>query len=1131
MKSDRIAFSEYFLTALKEIIAVENTGNRDKAMLYRKLFRQIIDKILAEERQFFSSFYAKLIFFLSAFQISETLTTQLKECNYLLNKIHSLKNYNVTQKQLDNISYTILKLIAEYSDTNIPEEILSLLNITTDIDSLEDREHKGIEYIGKLEAIVLRKIRIEKDKKGDTIFSEILCDSADIGEFTLRLEYFWKDFFKTVYSGALINLFFIKPIAGEANLFRTARESIVVLEPDILYDVTDIAECFQNHGYNYYLHFLKRFTSTLPSTSMMKGNIVNYCFDLLIANNNIDFDTAYQKAISIKPLLLFYIFDKDPQGLKSMKSEVEAHFIRLKEIIKDIAGDKTVEPSFISPYFGFQGRLDLMIEFEDNPKRKDIFELKSGRAPGIEYTIETIDGKIFRTGVWHNNLAQTTCYNLLLDSVYDDRTGNSQLIYSSANEYPIRNAPNLTQKKQEVIDCRNWIVAHERALMLNHYKLFDYINLSKIGSIPKFQEFSAALFQNSYNDASLVEKAYFQEFTSFIIAEQTAAKVGISNGQHNAGFSAFWRDSIQEKTAASTITFGLSIAHDISNFEKLHIWFKRNKHSFAGALRKGDIVIVYQDMQFIEPWRRPLLKGYVKDINSDSILISLRNKITSALLFASNDSNWVIEHDYLDSNSKTLFQSLFEFISSDKSKREILLGRAKPRFDAPQISNIPGLSPLQNELIARALAAKDYFLFQGPPGTGKTSFILKNIVKYLFFQTNENVLLLAYTNRAVDEICVNLDKIDSDFPYIRIGSRFCTDDTKNLLIHLSETTPMRDLYLRMKKTRIFVSTVVSALANPELFALYSFDTVIIDEASQILEPHIIGILSKVKRFIMIGDEKQLPAIVLQDHIKTFSKSEELQSIALHNLSGSLFERLLRNATNNHWNDAFGMLRHQARMHQDIQLFPSKFFYDNKLEVLPNSEWQTALNGTFSVLGRTKIESAIARSRLVFFESVPDNRTKINSFEVDAVIKLCKNIKNIYDEKKKEFTNSTIGIIAPFRAQCGMIYQFMPLDIRELITIDTVERFQGSERDIIIVSFALNHSFMLSNIIAEVNFNGNTVDRKLNVSITRAKKRLIFLGSSNVLKESKVYNNLIKHIKQVNGYFNQEESQLIFNDSE
>lgn len=212
-----------------------------------------------------------------------------------------------------------------------------------------------------------------------------------------------------------------------------------------------------------------------------------------------------------------------------------------------------------------------------------------------------------------------------------------------------------------------------------------------------------------------------------------------------------------------------------------------------------------------------------------------------------------------------------------------------------------GECPEFNELVLKAKQARDYFLLIGPPGTGKTSFGLVNILKEALCESDTSVLLVSYTNRAVDEICSKLVKEKIDF--IRMGMSLSCDDAYKpyLLERQMETCQnIQEIRKKIQSTRVFVGTTTNLSSNVSIFTLKKFALAIVDEASQILEPHLLALLSAkhgdenaIDRFVLIGDHKQLPAVVLQSETDSAVTDPLLQEIGLTNCRLSLFERLLK----------------------------------------------------------------------------------------------------------------------------------------------------------------------------------------------------------------------------------------------
>jgi DNA replication ATP-dependent helicase Dna2 len=208
-----------------------------------------------------------------------------------------------------------------------------------------------------------------------------------------------------------------------------------------------------------------------------------------------------------------------------------------------------------------------------------------------------------------------------------------------------------------------------------------------------------------------------------------------------------------------------------------------------------------------------------------------------------------------------------------------------------------------------------------------------------------------------------------------------------------------------------------------------------------------------------------------------------------------------------------MLTHQARMHEDIQEFVNSRFYDGKLEIMNEKQKESWV--TFDSDSNNLIEKQLSSSRVLFFESKPENNAKVHKAEAEKVGEL---VETIYNKFGSDFNDRTVGVIAPFRAQCAEIYKFIPKHITDLVTVDTVERYQGSQRDIIIISFAINNLYELKNLQSMLEIGDTKVDRKLNVALTRAKEQIILLGVSDVLSYSPIFKDLIDFIRGRRGYY-------------
>ncbi|MDD6787113.1 MAG: C-terminal helicase domain-containing protein, partial [Bacteroidales bacterium] len=217
----------------------------------------------------------------------------------------------------------------------------------------------------------------------------------------------------------------------------------------------------------------------------------------------------------------------------------------------------------------------------------------------------------------------------------------------------------------------------------------------------------------------------------------------------------------------------------------------------------------------------------------------------------------------------------------------------------------------------------------------------------------------------------------------------------------------------------------------------------------------------------------------------------------------LFERLFDdNLTKNP--SVVGHLIHQGRMHPEIAKFANSMFYSNRLEPIPLSH---------------QLEIEAPMPRYFFLDVKPDSEechtnqsTKCNVAEARKVSDLVKRIFDIYCEKKIEINAKTLGIIVPYRNQISAIRKELALrnvGHSELINIDTAERYQGSQRDIIIFTATVSTPNQLKQLSAPVMIEGQMIDRKLNVIITRARKHLFIVGNKQLLCDNPIYRELIE----------------------
>lgn len=909
--------------------------------------------------------------------------------------------------------------------------------------------------------------------------------------------------------------------------------SFIVLEPDYLLDISSLAECFRDYGHHPANYFLSRLQPIENARPLLLGNIANLFLDEWIhaKSEEIDYRTCMQKAFRRYPIELAACSDlRDKEKERQFFEDCKLHFDHIRETVNDTfhaAGyelDKTdavLEPSYICEALGLQGRLDYM-----QRDMSSFIEMKSGKAD--EYAIR---GKVEPK---ENNKVQMLLYQAVLQYSMgmDHRKVKAYLLYT---RYPLLypSRPSWAMVRR-VIDLRNRIVADEYGIQLRNSleytsQKLEEINASTLnerGLKGRFWETylrpSIDNFQSKLKALSALEKNYFYAVYNFITKELYTSKSGDVDYEGRTGAASLWLSTLAEKCEAGEIIYDLKIKENhaadeykagltlTAGSEMLHA------ETFLPNFRQGDAIILYErNCDTDNVTNKMVFKGNIEYLTENEIGIRLRATQQNPSVLPT-ESLYAIEHDTMDTTFRSMYQGLYAYLSARKERRDLLLSQRPPRFDKSLDSMIFCSEDDFTRVALKAKAAQDYFLLIGPPGTGKTSCALKKMVETFHADKDAQILLLSYTNRAVDEICKSLASIAPAVDFIRVGSELSCDEAyrRHLIENeLSSCNRRSEVYERIRNCRIIVGTVAAISGKPELFRLKHFDVAIIDEATQILEPQLLGILcargedekDAIDKFVLIGDHKQLPAVVQQNAEQAAIYDESLLSIGLSNLKDSLFERLYRNCTaacsSSAIHRSYDMLCRQGRMHPEVALFANRAFYGGRLIPvgLPH-----------------QIEDSDTICRLAFYPSVPEKAgasAKINYSEARIVADLA---VRIYEHHQSDFDESrTLGIITPYRSQIALIkkeIESVGIPVLNRILVDTVERFQGSERDVIIYSFCVNYPYQLKFLSNLTEEEGVLIDRKLNVALTRARKQMFITGVPELLERNPLYKSLLKLIE-------------------
>ena len=488
---------------------------------------------------------------------------------------------------------------------------------------------------------------------------------------------------------------------------------------------------------------------------------------------------------------------------------------------------------------------------------------------------------------------------------------------------------------------------------------------------------------------------------------------------------------------------------------------------------------------------------------------------------------------YFDETSyRTMFEALEDVLRSKENRlselRDVLLGTVKTDFRKLYPTRFPWLNPTQETAVNKVLCAKDVAIVHGPPGTGKTTTLVEAIYETL--HREPQVLVCAQSNTAVDWISEKL--IDRGVNVLRIGNPTRVNDKmlaftyerrfenhslytelwgirrtlRDLATHSrrGSYTERESIRNRMSRFRdrataleiqinadlfdsahVIASTLVSS--NHRILNGHHFSTLFIDEAAQALEAACWIAIRKADRVVLAGDHCQLPPTI------------KCYEAARGGLERTLMEKVASNKPT-----AVSLLKVQYRMHEEIMKFPSQWFYNGELEAAPEVRYRGILDWDTPL-------SWIDTSEMDFKEEfIGETFGRINKAEANLLLQeLMVYITRIGGNRILE-EQIDFGIISPYKAQVQYLRNKIKTNTslkpyRSLLTVNTIDGFQGQERDVIFISL------VRANEDGQIGFLNDL--RRMNVAITRARMKLVILGEAATLSHHDFYRKLIEYISK------------------
>ena len=514
------------------------------------------------------------------------------------------------------------------------------------------------------------------------------------------------------------------------------------------------------------------------------------------------------------------------------------------------------------------------------------------------------------------------------------------------------------------------------------------------------------------------------------------------------------------------------------------------------------------------------IKGVVCYSEQDRMVVELQDMKYASVLQSTAPLGVQIFFD--ERSYQLMFEALDKVIKAKGNRlaylRDLFYSHGKSeRFSFADL-RFPWLNATQEKAVNDVLRAKDVMVVHGPPGTGKTTTLVEAIHETL--QRESQVLVCAQSNMAVDWISERL--VDRGINVLRIGNPTRVNDKmlsftyerrfeahpdypqlwsiRKALREIRANRKRRDDSIHQKIERLKSrATELEIRINQELFGEarviastltgsahrllqgMKFTTLFVDEAAQALEAACWIPMRKVSRVVLAGDHCQLPPTV-KNHAALRA-----------GLGKTLMERIVENRP-----DDVCLLKIQYRMNEKIMQFSSKWFYDGKVESDPSVKFRGILDYDEPMLWIDTNGDDCHE------EFIGESFGRINKTEADLTLRHMEDYFKKIGKARVLDENIDVGIISPYRAQVKYLRQrikksqvFKPF--RHLISVNTVDGFQGQERDIIFISL------VRANEEGQIGFLADL--RRMNVAITRARMKLIILGDTNTLCKHKFYKQL------------------------
>ncbi|WP_290811381.1 AAA domain-containing protein [Halovivax sp.] len=830
---------------------------------------------------------------------------------------------------------------------------------------------------------------------------------------------------------------------GEVQ-YSTTGDSYVVVEPDYLVDVTDVRNWVQCPR----LYYLNKLSGVPLNYPVVKGTLVHEVFGDLLRGRELE--ASIDERIEERALELGLMGESPESVAEDVRQNAAAIEGWLDQGRLTEEDEWRSERLLISETFGLKGRADAI-------RRGAPVELKTG--------------KNLRKEPRFKDKVQAACYALVLEE-HGEPVDTGTLLYTK-NSVLDRNEEtgDLTPAKdfsmgrgllEYVCRLRNEIAAMEASWTVPTGTEADakceycferdtcMVVSGRLG-----QESKAGQIGRPLPDEEL---EHFERFSRAIEEERREV---------HREYVKLWEQTPEERAADDRAIIDLEFL-EARELEGGRWELRARRRSPATSkLREGDLVLASDG----EPVGGDAELARIERLESAESRSAERSSGARGepgdgeIVLTADEPVEVERLDVYPSELTTdrLLVALHDaLLKGDERRKDVLFGRAEPEFDEIDETFVAN-NEAQDEAVRTAVGARDCALIHGPPGTGKTYTIARAVEATV--ERGERVLLSAFTNRAVDNALeAVLDAGIDPERVVRFGTESgVREDMRHLRLERAGDPGAR--VAELDDAQVVAAT--TAACGSRVMNEQSFDVALVDEAAQLTEPGTYAAINLAERFVLVGDHQQLPPVVRAEN----------------ELSESLFERLVEA-----YPGAGVMLDRQYRMNQRIQAFASREFYDDRLRPATPEVAARTLDDLDGV-SRDDLPETLS-DPVAFVGVSGDDERYTDAKEAARIAELI----GAYEGAGLDRTE--IGVIAPFRAQVSEIERHVPGDV----AVDTVDRFQGSSQEVIVVSF-----------VASGDLEGPIFEdyRRLNVALTRPKRALVLVGDATALKTDPVYRRMLE----------------------